>query len=343
MSLLAFSPLIASSSSLLLHLCRWFDKVSTSQYGLFWSAHERTVRFPPAAKELLNAIFVVRPEARLRVEDALKHPWMQGPVESEASLKAIMREKRLEIIRGKGGDVDDFLASEGGAVTATESVHYDSDVSMASAAPEMLHGSIFAVVPSVRSADGPIADDMPARHPAFLPHRKHVMPREGDFNGLFQSTTIDQEVVPEKLSNASVKEDTGKLMCMYLRNVGTAKQVLSNLAGFAETQLRCKITPKLDSGAKLRAVMGGGGGFDMQLLEVDDEARKTVADVPEDAAFIVVFRRAGADVITATAAFADLLRAFSRFIASAGHAEAEKSEVKAAPQTGTVSPYPAVW
>lgn len=88
----------------------WFDRVRLAQHEYFWAAHERTVAFSPAAKDLLNNIFQARPDSRLSIEDALAHPWFTAgpkvaPIASAEAAFADMHRRRKLILQGKGKTV----------------------------------------------------------------------------------------------------------------------------------------------------------------------------------------------------------------------------------------------
>lgn len=56
---------------------RWFNKLNTGQYSLFWQAHCRNTYFSEDAKDLINKILTVDPAKRITTQGIKNHPWLQ--------------------------------------------------------------------------------------------------------------------------------------------------------------------------------------------------------------------------------------------------------------------------
>jgi hypothetical protein len=75
-----------------------YARILEGNYAAFWSAHERTVAFPPLAKDLLNRIFHPDPTRRATLEDCLQHPWTRDPATLDsAALAAIMGARKRPV------------------------------------------------------------------------------------------------------------------------------------------------------------------------------------------------------------------------------------------------------
>ena len=56
----------------------WYDRAAAGQWSAFWAAHERSARFSPDIKALLQAMLTVDPARRARVAECLKSHWARG-------------------------------------------------------------------------------------------------------------------------------------------------------------------------------------------------------------------------------------------------------------------------
>jgi len=76
----------------------WFNAVSLGRHDRFWAAHLRTCpTFPPAARELLNKIFVADPTSRASISEIFEDEWMQGTVIPPEELGKELRRRKARV------------------------------------------------------------------------------------------------------------------------------------------------------------------------------------------------------------------------------------------------------
>lgn len=291
----------------------WYDRCAEGRHAMFWAAHERTVPFPAGAKDLINAIFVAG-DRRMTVEAALKHPWMMGDTLSATELYAVMRERRVAILRSKGRAVDEAgplvlaTATPGGTTLAPVSggCGTTSDVSMSS-------GDMFAET-TVRSAD-----DMPHRIPAFAPRAPAAAARVTAPVAVLDlpcSVPVPASVAAEPLP-ADLPSAT-RLTWFCLRDSLSLPAVVTALAGCTEAVCRGTAALKAPDAAKLKCSVPAVGGpvrFDTKVYTVPDDRRGSRADIPLDAAFLVDFQRTAGDALAFNAIYGAFSAAFGSHMA----------------------------
>jgi len=65
----------------------WFNEVQNGRYDSFWFAHLRSCPgLSDTFQDLINRMFVVKPEERASLQEIRDHPWMQGQVLSQHEL-----------------------------------------------------------------------------------------------------------------------------------------------------------------------------------------------------------------------------------------------------------------
>ena len=78
----------------------WYDRIREGRMELFWAAHERSFRFSPEFKALINRIFVDKPDERASLEDIMRDPWVNGDVPSNDEVREELT-RRSETVEAK--------------------------------------------------------------------------------------------------------------------------------------------------------------------------------------------------------------------------------------------------
>lgn len=123
----------------------WYKRLAEGNHRMFWMAHERSASFSREAKDLLQAMLAVDPSRRIRIEDALKHPFCGGATVDGAALRTEMYARRRRICAEKGI----LLPLEDTVAAATATVTLAVEMEGAIAAPAAVAtGSGSAETPS---------------------------------------------------------------------------------------------------------------------------------------------------------------------------------------------------
>lgn len=78
----------------------WFNACALSRHDRFWAAHLRGAAHMTEltdAQDFLNKIFVPNPKNRITIEEMSNHPWFQGPILDEGTLKEVMHKRFLQL------------------------------------------------------------------------------------------------------------------------------------------------------------------------------------------------------------------------------------------------------
>jgi len=79
----------------------WFNKLQKKDYKLFWKAHERTAKFEPEAKELLQGMLAADPNERWSIDKIKNCKWYKGQSLSQEKAVAALLERKAKVEKEK--------------------------------------------------------------------------------------------------------------------------------------------------------------------------------------------------------------------------------------------------
>jgi len=75
----------------------WFDKLKKKKNRLFWMAHERTAKFSPEAKEIIQQMLAANPNERINVNDIKATSFYNAPHPDKNGLRNLLNERKLKV------------------------------------------------------------------------------------------------------------------------------------------------------------------------------------------------------------------------------------------------------